>query len=116
MKHLPVPEEPPQEPEKSTPPTDSAYSSGSDNKFSKKEEKVRPESILAPLPTKFDTSKSSAPLASAERGRPTTQTQQMLMQDGAMSVRSLASTSKSRGKSVKSLFQRTWRRGKMLAA
>ena len=116
MKHLPVPEEHAQEPEKSTPPPDSAYSSGSDNKFSKKEDKVRPESILAPLPIRFDTSKSAVPRVSIERGRPPMQNQQGLKQDGAMSVRSLASTSKSRGKSVKSLFQRTWRRGKMLAA
>jgi hypothetical protein len=112
MKHLAVPEEPTPEPEKSTPPPDSAYSSGSDHKLSKGT-KVRPESILAPLPPKFEQPTYSSRV-SGERSR----NQAYLKNDGGMSVMSMASTSKSRsmGKSFKNVFQRTWRRGRMLAA
>ena len=115
MKHLPVPEEPTQEPntvviEKADPPPDSAYSSGSDKKLKanepKTESNTRPESTLGPLPLKRDQPTNSSRLRN----------DQSLKQDDGMSMRSLASTSKSRTLRIKNIFHWKFRSGKMVAA
>lgn len=114
MKHLPVPEEPSVVfdqglTEKPEPPPDSAYSSGPDEKLnppeSEKEQKVRPESTLGPLPIRIE--------APPDRGRASND--QSVKRDGAMSVKSFASTSKSRPLSIRSFFPRRWRSRKLLA-
>ena len=116
MKHLPVPEEPSVFldqgiPEKPEPPPDSAYSSGPDEKLnpmeSQKESKQRPESTLGPLPVRIDEPKYSSRAASSD---------QISKPDGAMSVKSIASTSRSRTLSIRSFLPRRWRSGKVLAA
>ena len=115
MKHIPVPEEPSPEAEKGVekaePPPDSAYSSGSDKKVKSLESKIehaktRPESTLGPLPVKLQEPVNPPRVVSDQNLRP----------DGAMSVRSMASTSKSRAMSIRNIFHRRFRSGKMMAA
>lgn len=108
MKHLPIADVPPPEPEKpvsdkSAPPPDSAYSSGTDRMPRRREPKqlngARPDSTVGPLP-----------FASDQLPDATNNQHLMPKENGSPSVKSLASTSKSRSlNSIKSIFQGRFR-------
>lgn len=124
--------------EKGEPYPDSAYASGPDSQSANSaEKKSRPDSYIAPLPSKsmepLYTSRVTSHTPSPSQSRsmlgrypppaqppPQQQVQgqnnKEFMGDefGAQSVRSLAPTSKSRGSAIKSVFQRKWSSGRRM--
>lgn len=139
MKHLPTAEEEAAlvaaEKQKAENPSypDSAYASGPDSQSASsaphdKDKKSRPDSFVAPLP-----SKSMEPLyasrvttAQAHAKNPSvsqttvnskvSNNRDFLAEEfaGAQSVRSLAPTNKSKGSAIKSVFQRKWSSGRKM--
>lgn len=117
MKHLPSQEEEAalvaaQKKDNERKHPDSAYASPAtqypSTNFAEKEKKPRPESVIAPLPTKGISPLYASRVTEQKHNREAGK-------DGTNeSVRSLAPTGKSKGSTFKGVFQRKWSSGRKM--